>query len=254
MKRGFQTTVTSQCFKHRSFPHSSVDSSPLTQPADAANNGVCIFGTRGESGEDDTVLRGLEHLGLEPRDGGAVPRGCALAGELSEEYHVIEEGLPGRTTVRDDPIEGDYKNGRTYLKACLELHKPIDLITLMLGTNDLKARFGSWASDIAQGAASLADIMLRSGCGPDGGDPTVVLISPPSVAKLTDMAQMFDGAEEKSRQFPEHYERFAQQQGCEFFDASEVIVSSDVDGVHLDPGEHRKLGEAVAERIRQLLE
>lgn len=177
-----------------------------------------------------------------------------LARNLGEGYRVIEEGLPGRTTVRDDPIEGDYKNGRTYLTACLESHKPIDLITLMLGTNDLKARFGSSASDIAQGAASLADMMIRSGCGPDGGAPVVVLISPPAVAKLTDMAQMFEGAEAKSRQFPEHYERFAEHQGAEFFDASEVIVSSDVDGIHLDPGEHRKLGEAVAERIRRILE
>jgi hypothetical protein len=64
------------------------------------------------------------------------------------------------------------------------------------------------------------------------------------------MAQMFEGAEAKSRQFPEHYERFAEQQGAEFFEASRVIVSSDVGGVHLDPDEHRKLGEAVAERIR----
>ncbi len=177
-----------------------------------------------------------------------------LARILGEGYRVIEEGLPGRTTVRDDPIEGDYKNGRTYLTACLESHKPIDLITLMLGTNDLKARFGSSASDIAQGAASLADMMTRSGCGPDGGAPVVVLVSPPAVAKLTDMAQMFEGAEEKSRQFPEHYERFAGQQGAEFLDASRVIVSSDVDGIHLDADEHRKLGEAVAERIRQILE
>ena len=144
-------------------------------------------------------------------------------------------------------------NGRTYLMACLESHRPLDLVTLMLGTNDLKARFGGSASDIAQGAASLADIMLRSGCGPDGGAPVVVLISPPAVATLTDMAQMFEGAEEKSRQFNGHYERFAEQHGCEFFDASEVIVSSDVDGIHLEASEHRKLGEAVAARIGEIL-
>jgi lysophospholipase L1-like esterase len=176
-----------------------------------------------------------------------------LRQRLGEEYRVIEEGLPGRTTVRDDPIEGDHKNGRTYLMACLESHRPLDLVTLMLGTNDLKARFGGSASDIAQGAASLADMMLRSGCGPDGGAPVVVLISPPAVATLTDMAQMFEGAEEKSGQFRGHYERFAEQHGCEFFDASEVIVSSDVDGIHLEAGEHRKLGEAVAARIGEIL-
>ena len=194
--------------------------------------------------------------GSDPETGERFPEDVrwpgVLGAKLGDEYRVIEEGLSGRTTVRNDPIEGDHKNGRTYLAACLESHSPIDLITLMLGTNDLKERFGASASDIAQGAASLASIMLKSGCGPDGGAPIVVLISPPEVATLTEMAQMFEGAEEKSRQFPEHYGRFAEQYGCEFFDASRVIVSSDVDGIHLEAGEHRKLGEAVAVRIGEI--
>ena len=60
---------------------------------------------------------------------------------LGDEYHVIEEGLNGRTTVWDEPIEGEYKNGKTYLVSCLESHKPLDLVIIMLGTNDLKKRF-----------------------------------------------------------------------------------------------------------------
>jgi lysophospholipase L1-like esterase len=172
---------------------------------------------------------------------------------LGEGYWVIEEGLGGRTTVRDDPIEGAHKNGRAYLRACLESHKPIDLVTIMLGTNDLKARFAASASDIAQGAASLAEMALGSGCGPEGGAPVVVLISPPALGRLTDMAEMFEGAEEKARLFPGHYRRFAEQCGCGFLDASGIIVSSDLDGIHLEAGEHRKLGEAVAERVRPAL-
>jgi len=61
-----------------------------------------------------------------------------LRNELGAGWTVIEEGLPGRTTLHDDPIEGVYKNGLWYLRACLESHRPIDLMTLMLGTNDLK--------------------------------------------------------------------------------------------------------------------
>lgn len=172
---------------------------------------------------------------------------------LGEGYWVIEEGLGGRTTVRDDPIEGDHKNGRTYLEACLESHKPIDLVTIMLGTNDLKARFGASASDITQGAASLAEMALRSGCGPEGKAPLVVLISPPAVGKLTDMAEMFEGSEEKSGRFSGHYRRFAEQYDCGFLDASEIIASSDIDGIHLEAGEHRRLGEAVAGHVRSAL-
>jgi lysophospholipase L1-like esterase len=204
------------------------------------------------------MLRGSNTWGSDPETGERFPEGVRWPGvlrmKLGGDYRVIEEGLLGRTTVWNDPIEGDHKNGRTYLRPCLESHSPVDLATLMLGTNDLKTRFGSSASDIAQGAASLAEMVLRSGCGPGGGAPEVVLISPPPVATLTDMAQMFEGAQEKSRQFPEHYGRFAEQYGCEFLDASAVIASSDVDGIHLDAGEHRKLGEAVAARVLETFE
>jgi lysophospholipase L1-like esterase len=229
----------------------------LTRPVGHANNGLCIFRVGGDLVKTILCYGDSNTWGSDPETGERFAEDVRWPGvlrkRLGDEYRVIEEGLPGRTTVREDPIEGDHKNGRTYLMACLESHRPIDLVTLMLGTNDLKARFGSSASDIAQGAASLADMMLRSGCGPDGGAPVVVLISPPAVATLTDMAQMFEGAEVKSRQFAGHYERFAEQQGCEFFDASTVIVSSDVDGIHLDDSEHVKLGEAVAARIVELL-
>lgn len=176
-----------------------------------------------------------------------------LAQELGDGFRVVEEGLSGRTTVRDDPIEGIHKNGRTYLTPCLESHKPIDLVTVMLGTNDLKERFRASASDIAQGAASLAEEILRSGCGPEGGAPKVLLISPPPVGELTDMAEMFEGAQEKSARFAGHYRYFAEQYGCGFLDAGAVISSSDVDGIHLQAGEHRKLGEAVAARIGEIL-
>ncbi len=172
-----------------------------------------------------------------------------LARELGDGFRVIEEGLPGRTTVRDDPIEGAHKNGRSYLRACLESHRPVDLVTVMLGTNDLKERFAASASDIAQGASSLADEILRSGCGPGGGAPMVLLVAPPPVGRLTDMAEMFEGAGEKSGRFAGHYRRFAERYGCAFLDAGEVIVSSDVDGIHLEADEHRKLGEAVAARV-----
>jgi lysophospholipase L1-like esterase len=192
--------------------------------------------------------------GSDPETGGRFGHDVRWPGvlrrALGDGYWVIEEGLGGRTTVRDDPIEGAHKNGRTYLRACLESHRPIDLMTIMLGTNDLKARFAASASDIAQGAASLAEEALRSGCGPGGGAPVVVLVSPPSLGRLTDMAEMFEGATEKSRLFPGHYRRFAEQYGCGFLDASEVIASSDLDGIHLAAGEHRKLGEAVAARVR----
>ena len=175
-----------------------------------------------------------------------------LARGLGEAFRVVEEGLSGRTTVRDDPIEGAHKNGRTYLRACLESHKPIDLVALMLGTNDLKQRFGASASDIAQGAASLAEEILRSRCGPGAGAPAVLLVAPPPLGRLTELAEMFEGSAEKSARFAGHYRRFAEQYGCRSLDAGAVAASSDLDGIHLEAGEHRKLGEAVAARVAEI--
>jgi len=175
-----------------------------------------------------------------------------LKRELSDDYQVIEEGLNGRTIVWDDPIEG-YKNGKDYLIPCLESHRPIDLVVMMLGTNELKLRFSLSAYDIAEGVRVLVDIVQKSEAGPDGGSPPLLLMAPPPVAKLTEYAEMFEGAQAKSRKFGEYYRRIAEEEGCDFFDTSGVIVSSDIDGIHLEEGEHQKLGKAMAKVVRKIL-
>jgi lysophospholipase L1-like esterase len=175
-----------------------------------------------------------------------------LRQELGEGYLVIEEGLNGRTTVWDDPIEG-YKNGKEYLIPCLETHKPIDLVIIMLGTNDLKARFSVPACDVAAGAGVLVDIVAKSETGPGDDAPQVLLIAPPPIAKLSEFAEMFLGGTAKSKMLSHHFRLVVEERGCALLDASEVIASSDVDGIHFDLSEHRKLGRAVAARVRQMV-
>jgi lysophospholipase L1-like esterase len=174
-----------------------------------------------------------------------------LRQELGEGYLVIEEGLNGRTTVWDDPIEG-YKNGKEYLIPCLETHKPINLVIILLGTNDLKMRFSVPAGDIAAGAGVLADIVLRSETGPNGQAPQVLLIAPPPIGKMTEFAETFTGAGPKSERFSECYRQVAGELGCPLLDASKVMVSSDLDGIHFDLSGHRRLGQAVAKRVKGL--
>src|SRR5215216_4593077 len=187
--------------------------------------------------------------GYEPATGNRFPEDVrwpgVLARELGEGFRVIEEALNGRTTVRDDPVE-EYKNGKDYLRPCLESHAPLDLVIIALGVNDLKARFFASASDAADGAGVLVNIAQRSGAGPDGGSPAVLLVAPPPVGALTELAQMFAGAGEKSKGFSHQYRRVAQKYGCLLLDAGEVVRASDRDGIHLEADEHRKLGEAVA--------
>ena len=173
-----------------------------------------------------------------------------LAAELGAEYRVVEEGLNGRTTRWDDPIEPG-RNGLSSLHSCIDSHQPLDLILIMLGTNDLKRRFNLSASDIAQSAAELAEMAWRFAQTPDGSRAKVLLIAPPAVSTLTEFDQMFDGAREKSRQFSRYFRLAAGWRHLPFFDAGSVIVSSEKDGIHFDAEEHRKLGEALADEVRR---
>jgi lysophospholipase L1-like esterase len=175
-----------------------------------------------------------------------------LGAQLGADYRIIEEGLNGRTTTVDDPIY-PYLNGLSYLPACLASHAPFDLITIMLGTNDLKVRFNRTASDIAESAAYLAQVAARSASGIGGKPPEVLLIAPPAVTTLDKYGEMFDGAIEKSNTFPRYYEALAGWEPVEFFDAGSVIRCSDLDGIHFDAAEHGKLGAAVAVKIRSIL-
>jgi len=165
---------------------------------------------------------------------------------------VIEEGLNGRTTRWDDPMEPG-RNGLTYLQPGVETHRPLDAILMMLGTNDLKARFNLSASDIAQSAAGVAAEAHRLGQTAEGSHPKVLLIAPPAIVQLTELDQMFAGALEKSRQFSHYYRLAAGWNSLPFFDAGSVIVSSEKDGIHFEEDAHRVLGEALAHEVRELI-
>ena len=167
---------------------------------------------------------------------------------VGQDYQVVEEGLPGRTSVWTDPIEG-HMSGKDYLTPCLNSHRPLDLVIIMLGTNDLKFRFSVSAFDIAEGVGALVKIIHQSESGPDLGIPKVLLLAPPPLGQLADFADMFAGGTEKSKQLSDQLKRVAGLWGCTFFDTAQVIVSSDIDGVHFEASQHRKLGKAVAEIV-----
>jgi lysophospholipase L1-like esterase len=195
--------------------------------------------------------------GYSPESRDRFPRDLRWTGVLQRVlgggYAVIEEGQGGRTTVWDDPVEGQ-KNGKAYLVPCLESHAPLDLVVLMLGTNDLKKRFSVSAYDIAQSVAALLDIIQRSGAGRNNGAPKILLLAPPPLGKLTELAEMFDGGAEKSKKFGPYYREVAGRFGCSFLDTADVIRSSPLDGVHFEREEHLKLGQAVAALVKSIME
>src|SRR5262249_55602170 len=157
---------------------------------------------------------------------------------LGADWWVVEEGLPGRTTVLDDPIEGIHKNGLTYLPPCLESHLPVDVVTIALGTNDLKTRFGMPPGDIAAGAGILVDTVPKVLAG-FGQTAKVLLIAPPPILEVGCLADIFVGGAAKSQAFATHYKATAARLGAGFVDAGSVIGSSKVDGIHFDLPEHQ---------------
>lgn len=175
-----------------------------------------------------------------------------MAAALGPEWRLVEEGLPGRTTVHPDPISGVHKNGLAVLPAVLESHAPIDLVVLLLGTNDLKARFALPPVEIAVGVEKLVRHIRQDFTGPGGTAPALLLVCPPIAIEAGCLAEIFAGAEAKARRLPGFYRAVAGRWGAAFLDAGEVIGPSPLDGVHFEAEDHVRLGRRVAEAVKAM--
>lgn len=209
---------------------------------------ILCFGDSNTYGAVPTLGRGGGHRFAPDRRWPGVMRR-----QLGSGWEVIEEGHPSRTTVRDDPIEGGHKNGLKALPILLESHMPIDLVILMLGTNDLKHRFASTASDIADSIEILARAIQRSEAGPAGAEPALIIVSPAPMQEVDRFAEMFLGGAVKSRQLSGFIRDVARRTGATFVDAGTLVESSSIDGIHLDSDAHRILGLELARVVQAVM-
>ena len=166
---------------------------------------------------------------------------------------LIEEGLPGRTAQFDDPIMGAHMNGQTGLKIALESHGPLDVLVLMLGTNDVKARFTSTPQAVVGGIASLLDIAQQQEMQERHGGFKLLLVCPAPVVEVGPIKDEFWGGAARAQALPQLYAALARARGIEFLNAGEVIKVSPLDGVHFDQAEHAKLAVAVAAKLREMV-
>ena len=178
------------------------------------------------------------------------PQVCWRA--LGEGWELAEEGLPGRTAQYDDPVMGPHMNGRDGLKIALQSHGPVDVMTLMLGTNDVKTRFAATPEAVVTGIAGLLDVALSLEMQTRHGGFKVLLICPPPVEEVGPLRTEFWGGAARSRALPPLYQALAASRGVGFMDAGKVISVSPIDGVHYEAGAHGTLGLAVAEAVRGL--
>ena len=183
-----------------------------------------------------------------------------LQSMLGRNYKIIEEGLNGRTTILDDPM-GEKRNGEEYFDVALKSNYPVDLVVIMLGSNDLKTRFNMPAADIADGAGKIVDkaINFSKMKNKDKKPCKVLLVSPVHIGadiEESPYSDSFGGylAREKSLQFAKYYEQVAKEHGAYFMDAGFYVHPSHEDALHLDKEGHRILAYAFKDKIKEIME
>lgn len=175
---------------------------------------------------------------------------------LGDNYRVIEEGCGGRTTVYEDEIEQD-KNGRYQLRVALRSHRPLDLVILMLGTNDMKHRFSLLPGDIATAAAGLGKLVERYDYGAAYPVPRVLLVSPIEIGEGISTGKIFGFSEDSvqtSRALAPLFEEKARANGWLYLNAASVANPSPNDHLHMEAEDHRALAQALAQIVRGAFE
>lgn len=183
-----------------------------------------------------------------------------LQRKLGKQYHIIEEGLAGRTTNLDELIPNKPpRNGWKDLPLFLESHYPLEIVILSLGTNDIRARFNRTPEQITQAMSQLIELVKNSNKGPSGQAPEILLIAPPIIRQPEIFSASFQlefplEAIKNSEKLPIFYQKLSQKQEIGFLDASKIVTSSKLDGVHWEASQHQILAEAILIKIKMISE
>ncbi|GAK70868.1 hypothetical protein RRU01S_14_00890 [Agrobacterium rubi TR3 = NBRC 13261] len=175
---------------------------------------------------------------------------------LGTDVNVIAEGLNGRTTAYDDHLADCDRNGARILPTLLHSHAPLDLVIIMLGTNDLKRGIGSGnAVGAVKGVERLINLVRSHVWSFDDEQPEILIVSAPHICETGNemFAAMFIDAVEESQMMGSLYRDMADEKGCGFFDAASVAVTTPVDGVHLDAENTRAIGRGLEPVVRMML-
>jgi len=179
----------------------------------------------------------------------------ALAAALGEGVHVVADGLNGRTTASDDHTADCDRNGARTLPTVLHTHAPLDLVILMLGTNDMKPVIAGTAHAASKGMRRLIELVRLHAWPVEQEVPQILVVAPPPLVETADpdFAAMFEGGVAQSAMLASFYADLADDSGAGFYDAGSVAECSSIDGVHLDAGNTRAIGRGLAPVARLLL-
>ena len=168
---------------------------------------------------------------------------------LNNEYTLYEAGLSGRTVNSDDPGR-DFRNGASLLNLYLESCRPLDLVIIMLGTNDLKASLNNSIEDIKAAVKVLCQQTIDFDYSPYD-KPEIMLIAPAPFVDSADIDDEFSQNITKSKQLAPAYYQLAQELNLLFLDAGRVIKSSTIDGINWDAMGHRDFATHLAATLKQ---
>lgn len=155
----------------------------------------------------------------------------------------------------DDPVE-DYKNGKKYLLPCLDSHKPLDLVIIMLGTNDLKSRFSVTPFDIGASMENLVKTIIKSDAGVDFQPPKILLVTPVpihSVGRAMDLDLMIPDMENRSKALSYYYEDIAKRYQLDYLNPEGKVEVNETDGIHYTEKGHAQMAELMAEKVKEIL-
>ena len=205
----------------------------------------------------DSLTYGANPIPGGPRHAYADSWPTALENGLGGAARVIAEGLGGRTTVHDDAYANADRNGSRILPTLLASHGPLDMVIIMLGTNDLKPFLGRTAQEAANGVRRLVQIIRGHAAGEGQSAPQIIIVAPPELS-ATDHPEMMkhfgeDVAVSQSKQLATWYRKRAEELGVGFFDAATVAKPDPADGVHLDAANTRAIGGGLVPLVKSML-
>lgn len=172
--------------------------------------------------------------------------------ESGKNVRIIENCLNGRRTTWDDPFK-EGRDGSQGLAQVVEIHSPLKLVILMLGSNDFQCTHDNNAWLSAQGTAKLIQIIRQAPIEPGMPTPEIMVIAPPPIIEPKGvMAKKFAGSEKRCIGLATELEDLAKEHSVHFFNAGSVTEASVVDGIHLDENQHHTLGKAIANAVSEI--
>lgn len=164
---------------------------------------------------------------------------------LGSDFEVIEEGYGGRTTDLEDPKDPS-RNGLAYLIPCLGSHVPLDVVVLMLGTNDFKDKFKRSARDVANAIIGLIHAIKAA-----APDAQILLVSPIFInGTHPQSVENYSQATEKSHQLGSELELVAEEHSCTFVDLAQHVQPSTYDGLHIDEADQKIVAQVIVEKLK----